>query len=364
MKKLIWIVIILIILGAIWFVVGKQEPVTSGESIKLGVIVGTSGQYAPAGEAYVKGFNLALEQWNNSSQTPKFEAVFEDDGFEAVKGLSAYKKLREANKVNGYAILSSFTIDAVYDLVHQEDKPVALGFEQSRPAEADNIFQVLPAAKPVQAGLGQKMKELGYQKPAAAVSNNTPVYQNFYDGFREGYGSEVQKFEIGSDVGGIRSQALALLAARPDVIAFFMAPKEGALLVKEILKITTSENRPDFAFDQSVQSGSTDYQSILAGELTKIDGSLVSMSRNDLSEMFKSAFKEKYSMDVPFGADMGYNSFTLLASTYDSDPNIWINNMKMARIAGSDGEIYFDENGLRVPNIFFGTIKNGQVLTQ
>jgi ABC-type branched-subunit amino acid transport system substrate-binding protein len=355
MKKII-AAILIVLVG--WFIFTKSTKET--KEIKLGVIAGVTGTYAPAGEAYVKGFNLALEEWNKT-KSPKFNAVIEDDGFDAVKGLSAYKKLSSSDKVDAYAILSSFTIDAVYDLVHSEKKPVALGFEQSKSAENDNIFQVLPAARPVQFALGQKVKELGYKKPVAVVSNNTSVYQNFYSGFNDGYATPVKKFDIGSDIGGIRSQALAIVADKPDVVAFFTAPKDGALLVKEILKITTDSNRPYFVFDQSIQSGSTDYKNILGLDFSKIDGGLVSMSKNDLTSAFIESYKAKYNEAPPFGADMGYNSFMLLANTYANTSSAWIGNMNKAKFVGADGDVHFDSVGLRVPNVFFGTLKGGDV---
>lgn len=333
---------------------------SSSSTVMFGVIAGTTGQYAPAGEGYLKGFKLAEVEWNNSHST-KFDAMVEDDAFEAVKGLSAYKKLSDVDKVSAYGILSSFTIDAVYDLVHKENKPVALGFEQSKPAEDDNIVQVLPAAKPIQFALGKKVVELGYKKPVAAVSNNTSVYQNFYDGFNSGIGTPVQKFEIGSDITGIRSQALAIVAAHPDVVAFFTAPKDGALLVKEILKITTSTNRPHFVFDQDVQSGSTDYATILGADISKLDGSLVSLSKNDFTTKFTQSYKTAYGENPPFGSDMGYNSFMLLATSYNSDNQTWVSNMKKAKFIGADGEVSFDQTGLRVPNIFFGKLLSGKV---
>ena len=332
----------------------------SSQTVELGIIAGTTGQYAPAGEGYLKGFNLALEKWNKTHSL-KFNATIEDDGFDAVKGLSAYQKLANINKVSAYGILSSFTIDAVYDLVQKEDKPVALGFEQGKPAEDDNIFQVLPAAKPVQFALGEKIKSLGYKSAVAAVSNTTSVYQNFFSGFKDGYG-EVKKFDIGSDIGGIKSQALAIISSKPDVVAFFMAPKDGALLVKEILRLTAKTNRPYFVFDQDVQSGSTDYQTILGSDLNKLDGSLVSMSKNDLTADFIQAYDLKYKTKPPFGSDMGYNSFMLLATTYGSDSKKWIANMKKAKLIGADGEVSFDQSGLRTPNVYFGKLQGGKVI--
>ena len=343
------------------FAVYFFERTQSNGTVTLGVIAGTTGQYAAAGEGYIQGFNLAMNQWNQS-HAQKFSAIVEDDGFDAQKGVTAYEKLRGVDNVSAYTILSSFTIDAVYDQLHAEGKPVALGFEQTRPAEDDNIFQVLPAALPVETALGQKVKELGYKKPVAAVSNNTAVYQNFYAGFQSGFGSDVPKFEMGSDPQQIRSQALAIVNAKPDVVALFMAPQDGALLVKEILRITSLSNRPHFVFDDSLQSGLNNYQTILGSEISKIDGSLVATSKNNFTSDFNSSFMANYHENPVYGSDMGYNSFMLLASTYDANPRTWIANMKVANFTGADGVVSFDPVGLRVPNIVFAKLENGNVI--
>ncbi len=357
MKKSLYILLLLaIVIGAFYLVGTRSKPITQ---IKIGVIAGTTGQYASAGEGFVKGFNTAVSVWNNS-HADQFVSVIEDDGFDAVKGLSAYKKLSSIDKPEAYVVLSSFTIDAIYDLVHAEGTPVALGFEQSKPAEDDNIFQVLPAAKPIQVGLGEKVKSLGYTKPVVAISNNTSVYQNFYDGFNKGFGGNVKKFEIGSDIGGIRSQALAITKEKPDVVAVYMAPTDGALLVKEIIKI--SGNKPPyFVFDQSIVSGGTDYSKVFGTEIGRIDGSLVSMSKNNFTKDFQDEYMRRYNTPPTFGTDMGYNAFMLLANTYANRSDKWIANMKNAKFTGADGEVFFDSVGLRVPDIFFGKLDNGTV---
>ena len=177
-----------------------------------------------------------------------------------------------------------------------------------------------------------------------------------------GFGNNVQKFEMGGDIGTIRSQALAIVSGKPDIVAFFMAPQDGALLVKEILNITSPSNRPHFVFDQSIQSGLSNYQKILAGSISKINGSMIAMSKNDFTQDFVRAFNEKYHKDPVFGSDMGYNSFMLLANTYDPNPGRWISNMKAVKLTGADGTLSFDVVGLRVPNIFFAELENGNVI--
>jgi hypothetical protein len=51
----------------------------------------------------------------------------------------------------------------------------------------------------------------------------------------------------------------------------------------------------------------------------------------------------------------------LLANTYDPNAQKWVANMKTANFVGADGEVSFDAVGLRVPNIFFAKLENGNV---
>jgi len=39
-----------------------------------------------------------------------------------------------------------------------------------------------------------------------------------------------------------------------------------------------------------------------------------------------------------------------------------MDNMKEAKFIGADGELKFDETGLRVPNAFFGNVQDGEVI--
>lgn len=360
MNKNIWIgvIVAVVVVGIGVWLVGRQD--TSPAEITLGVVAGTTGDYAAAGEGYVSGFELARGEWN-STHTLQFRDITEDDGFNAQKGVSAYSKLKNIDAVDAYAILSTFTVDAVYDQLHAEGRPVALGFEQSIPAADDNIFQVLPAARPVQEGLGAYAKRMNYKNPVLLVSNNSPVYQNFAAGFVDGYGRDVTKENITGDVAGLRVLATKIVSEKYDLVVFYMVPKDGAILAREILARSKGQH-PQFAFDQSIQSGMPDYKTVFGDTLNQLDGSIVALSKNDLTDTFKSAYKEKYDADPPFGSDMGYNSFMLLATTYDTRSSRWIANMKKARFTGADGEVYFDDTGLRVPNTQIAEMRNGDVV--
>ncbi|MBI3572358.1 ABC transporter substrate-binding protein [Candidatus Kaiserbacteria bacterium] len=358
MKSFWFVIIIVAAVGIGYFVL--KNPAHNAGTVTLGVIAGTTGDYAAAGEGYVNGFELARGEWNKSHQL-QFADITEDDGFNAQKGVAAYAKLKSVDKVDAYAVLSSFTIDAIANDLRKEGKPVALGFEQSIPAEDDNIVQVLPAARPIQKALGQYLKELGYKRPVVVVSNNTSVYQNFYAGFVDGFGIGVLKEDLASDPVAFRSVALKVKADNPDVIVFYADPPSGALTTREIIK-DFSGHLPQLAFDQSIESGIADYQQVFGNSLQQLNGTIIALSKNDFTDAFRQAYQAKYKNAAPFGSDMGYNSFMLLALTYDRSQTKWVQNMKTVHFTGADGDVSFDGVGLRVPNIYFGKLKNGQVV--
>ncbi len=92
----------------------------------------------------------------------------------------------------------------------------------------------------------------GYTNPLVVVSDNTPVYENFFLGLEEGFTGTVTKEKINSDITLIRALATKIAKGNYDVVVFYTAPTDGALLVKELVQITDG-TLPQFAFDQSVQ---------------------------------------------------------------------------------------------------------------
>jgi len=104
MKKLVWIIIILVVLGLIAWVVqksaGPSTPVST-EPIKIGVSTILSGDFAAAGENMVNAAKLAAEEINNSGgiNGRKIELTVEDAGWDSKTGLAAAQKLINADGI-------------------------------------------------------------------------------------------------------------------------------------------------------------------------------------------------------------------------------------------------------------------------
>lgn len=359
MKKYIWpgaiVVAIILIIGVVYITKNNSH---SG-NIKIGLISGTTGDYAVVGENYNKGVELAKEQWIASHPDQSVVMITENDGFDAKKGLSAYQKLASVDNVDAFISMTTITIDATYDLIHQSGKPFIQGFEQSKAPENDNIFQVWPSSVPAQIKLGEYVKEKGYKKVAVITAQNIETWTNFANAFVEGYGEGTMRIQVDSSSKDVRTEVLKLLAEKPDAVVMFTIPQHAALIVKETRQ--QSKTPPVFVFDQDIQTGEKEIKEIL-GSFQPLNGSIamVTVGDND-GQDFVTAYKNKYGTEPGIGASTGYDSFNVLMSAYDSDNKKWLENIQKTRLQGASGEIVFNENGLRTPKVHIGEIINGEL---
>lgn len=351
-KNIIFVLLIVVIaLGAFLLNRGNES-----QKITFGLISGLSGDYAVVGEAFTKGVELAQAEWNKENLGRQIEIIIEDDGFDAKKGLSAYKKLTEIDKIDGLINMTTVTIDVIYDSVLKSGLPVALGFEQSLEAKKDNVVQLWPGTIPAEAELGSYVREKGYKNILIVIDKESAVFERFASGFRSGYSLPVQEIRIGKDIGDIKSSALKILSSKPDAIVFIATPTIGALLVKELT--TLSSEKYQFVFDANIQTGFSDYKKIL-GDTNKLNGSILYTVPSIYRQDFNNAFRNKFGQEPTIGSETGYNTFLLLAKSYDNNKAKWVENMQKASFIGADGQIKFDENGVRIPELKIGIIENG-----
>lgn len=353
-KKITWFVIVLAVI-IVMFVGISNRP---SANLTFGLISGMSGDYAAVGDAFAKGAELAQEEWNIANPDRQIDIVKEDDGFNAKKGLSAYKKLTSIDHIDGLINMTTVTIDALYADVVASGMPVALGFEQGIEAKNDNVVQLWPGTVPAEEKLGAHVREKGFKNIVVLVDKESAVFERFANGFIKGYGLAVQEIKTGSDSGDIKSNALKILTIEPDAVVFIVTPTTGALLVKELNLL--SKARYQFVFDANIQTGFTDYSKIL-GDTNVLNGSILYAIPNIYRQEFSESYKKKFGQEPTIGSETGYNAFILLSSAYNVDKKVWAENMQKASFVGADGKIIFDENGIRIPELEIGVIKNGRL---
>lgn len=352
------IIIGILIIAVIAVILNIQKNDT--KELTFGVITGISGEYAHVGESFVNGVKLAQEEWNYANPQNNINIIIEDDAFEPKKGLSAYQKLVNINKVDGLVNMTTFTIDVIAEDVKKRNLPVAQGFIQTD-IEDDTIVQVWPSAELAERKLGEHVRDQEYKDLILVVSNNSSVFRSFADDFKIGYQLPLTEIVIGSEMSEIRTAALKIKEADPDGVVFIVLGNDGGFLIQEIEKLYGNQDKPQYIFDANLQTTiNTAYTEILK-DLNILNGSIVYTVPLNYTEDFNSRYRERFGVEPSVGSETGYNAFKLLAMSYDSNQNKWIENMKTASFMGADGLVQFDETGTRIPELKIGRIENGQL---
>ncbi len=155
----------------------SQMEALSGE-ISIGAVLALTGRHAaPYGLPMQRGFELALEEINNSGRLDdaKITFIIEDDRSTIEGGVEAFNKLIHQDGVS--AILGPTTSSTTKEAfpIAQENQVVVIGPTSAAPglsAIGDFVFRVsLTADKLVPIGVQMTHEQLGYQRVAKIVDS-------------------------------------------------------------------------------------------------------------------------------------------------------------------------------------------------
>lgn len=357
-KKLLSIVVIVIVvIGAI--VITQNNEKSVGE-VKLGLMLPLTGDYGAAGQNMQKGMELAIEQYEKNNPGSQIKVVVEDDAYDTAKGVTAYKKLSELDKVDTILMLSTPVIDAIHEDVKEKGFPVIQLGVQTVGIADDNIIQFSPASE---APIGFLAKYLDqdeefYSNKVAVIYDNSPAQLSFFETFDQNYNHEFTEMIV-NNKDDLRSYATKIANEDYGAVVVIESPQNGALFTKEL--ITLDSSLPELVYDAQLQTGFGDYERIL-GDTNQINGARSMWFKEGNVEEFKRLFKEKYGEEPGFLADFAYDMVNVALATYDQDDSKWVQNLeKYTNSQGVSGEISFDENGVRIQPMVITEITNGQL---
>jgi len=349
------IIVVLAAVGISYLI--KPRNAAPTRPLNIGLMVGATGPYAFIGDNYTKGVNLAKEQWLKDHPGQEVNLFLEDDGFDQKKGVLAYQKLTSIDHIDALVNMTSTSIDAIYSQAKDANLPIAQGGEQGIEPTDDNVFQMIPGNIATEITLGAAVKDKGFNKVTVFVANNS-TFVRFLNGFKKGYGGDVNEILINPDERDYRTHVTKGLENDPDAVVILTTPEQGANVVKIMRQLSPKPHQ--FIFDANIQTGFPDYQRIL-GDMNILNGSVVVDINQHSNPEFVSAFKAKYGSDPGVGTDWAYDQFMLLMRTYSPDRVHWIANMKKASFDGAGGKVEFDEVGVRKPDFTIGSITDGKL---
>lgn len=350
-KYLIGIVLILIILYV------TLSSGTPARGFNVGLISILSGDYAAVGENFKNGVVLAHEEYNAAHPDAPIKLSIEDDGFSGGKGVSAYQKLVNVDKIDALINVSTPTIDAIYDVASTDGMPIIQGGEQGQEPTNDNVFGIYPDSITSEYDYGVYMRSKGVTHMYLAYTNLNAMVR-FVDSFKRGFQGSTTDFIIDPTEKDFRTHALKMSAGSPEAIGFFIYPQQGAQLVREYFKV--AKTKPVLFFDTNFVSGFSDYERIL-GDLTILDGAIIGGMKLESTEAFKQAYKARFNTDAGFLADIGYDAFNVLVATRVDDKLSWVKNIKSGSFPGASGVIRFGPTGNRMPDTKMMVMRAGKM---
>lgn len=355
------VLVALMLVGVIFYSARQQNQPSEANTIKIGVISILSGQFASIGENYVRGVQLAAEEFNTKSNNVKVELFVEDDGYDPKKGISAYKKLTAIDHIDGLVNVSTATIDAVHaDINNQKLPTVQFGIQNDGVAD-DYIFQITPSPESIIRGFAEYLKEHLSLKKVAVVYENATVFENFHKTFLKTYGAgTLTSFKV-SGKDDIQIFASDIVNQKFDGVVILTMPETGALLVKKISSLTKTP--PQYMIDAQLSTGEANYKNIL-GSLSPLNGAYSVWLADSDNSAFKKNYVAKFKTEPGTFADTGYDAFNSLVNAYDTDTHTWASNLQKTNAIGATGKIVFDQVGVRSQDLEIKRVKDGAIVTE
>ena len=357
-KKIIGIIVVAVI--AIVAIVGLNSHSASQnpKNLKIGVIAPLSGDFSAVGENFVNGIKTAKVAYEKKTGTT-VELIIENDGGEATKGLSAFKKLTEVDKVDGMINTFTSTMDAIYTPSQTLPYPIMMGFFQAHNVTDDNVFQITLGNDGVWNKYANYLAGANFDKSNVVVVHSKDAAQeSFSKEFRANFVGTTTEVIASTDKSGLMSDAAKIASLKPTAIVFFMTPENGAILTKELLPLVGKNTQ--LIYDIQINTGIQFYKDQL-GDLNKINGAITIVPEAEANQKFVSEYKTVIGKDPGFTSDFGYDAFTVYMENYNKNKNDWISSLKKTDEIGASGHIKFDNKGVVIPNLTIKKIEGGEM---
>jgi ABC-type branched-subunit amino acid transport system substrate-binding protein len=355
-KKITWILIVAVIaiVAILGFSNNKQNP----QQLKIGVIAPLSGDFAAVGENFVNGIKTAKVAYEKKTGDT-VTLIIENDGGEAAKGLSAYKKLTEVDKVDGMINTFTTTMEAIYTPSQSLPYPIMMGFFQANNSIDDNVFQISLRNDGVWNKYADYLQKTEFDKSNIIVVRSVDAAQeSMAKDFEKNYKGTTTEVIASSDRGSLKTDATKIAGMKPTAIVFFMTPENGAVLTKELLPLISKNTQ--LIYDVQINTGIKYYQDQL-GDLNKINGAITIVPEAEPNQKFINEYKVVIGTEPGFTSDFGYDAFAVYMENYNKDKSAWISNIKKTDEIGASGHLKFDSNGVVIPNLTIKKVVDGKM---
>lgn len=341
-----YISLIILLSCSIWASPAQSEQ--QSEKIKVGVLLPLSGQYAHFGEDARRAILL------NSTAGKELEYFFEDSRFSATAAISAYRKLKDINRIEALINIDSISFKALYPQL-KKDKILTLQIAESTHHEQDQVFQIMPSSFPLYTELGREIGKR-YQR-IALIYGDVDVYITDAEFFKRGLASNIIIFESQvPSASDYRSLVSKMLKNKPQAVSFIFNPEDGVRFLKTLIEQSSSGTVKPIC-DANTALNIQQYTKALGKEF--FEGCITTMLPDRMSPSFKTAFKEVYGETPELFADYAYDAATIISSLSGKPKKDWGRLVAAYNSGGASGSLRFDHKGTRLPDFEVQVFKDG-----
>ncbi|WP_089724048.1 ABC transporter substrate-binding protein [Candidatus Thiosymbion oneisti] len=330
---------------------GQPGSDNAGQSeIKIGTILGLTGENAAYGIKMRKGLDLALEHANSAPpESPKFRLLVEDSQWKPQVGVNAYRKLHDVDGVRHFvAICGSKIALAVAGASRQDDIVIIDAISGAPKLTLDagsKYFRVY--ASDAMAGkhnLSWALEEGAMTFGIVYVEDDWG--SSYKDALLETLRTHKMKATVVPVKLGTRdfkTEVEKLLRVQPDALFVVLYANLAVPMVKELRTL---------GFDGLIYGGdnlsSADFS---AGGSEITEGVRLSLPAEPNSQEFKSfasAYEAKYKEAPDSFALKSYDAFMLMVHAIratDGKPESIIEYLRTIKYSGASGELSFDAQG-------------------
>jgi branched-chain amino acid transport system substrate-binding protein len=218
---------LLILFVAFRCIIGSAE----GET-KVGVLAAFTGDGAAYGAAYRHGIELA-------GVADKATFMYEDDGFQPAKSVSAFRKLTTIDRISSVLVGDTVTAQAVAPLARQQ------GVQLLAWASSDRVFVGNPVARRLWTTNAKdhefardEVVRRGYKRVALFTSTH-PYCSGWGEAIRDRVpGSTLQDFA--TDPGSFQAHILKLKSSGVDAVGLCLFPGSNGLFARQMRDVHVS----------------------------------------------------------------------------------------------------------------------------
>ncbi len=241
--KVLSIVMVLLLVPSLS---GAAEPGVSPTSIKIGWIGGTSGPIAFVAQNAQIGLETYFKYINDSGgiNGRKIEILAEDDGYQPVRTLAAYKKLKERDGVFSFCgNMGTVTTASLVSLLEEDKIPLVAPFGLSLSVTVPpkrHLFGIFGNYYDQMEMLGQFILKNLKKTKVSYLYQNDEAGQDGLKGLTAALEREkvslVQAVPFATGTQDFSAPVLKAKGAEPEVVVLLTVPVNSARIMKEIAK--------------------------------------------------------------------------------------------------------------------------------